>query len=150
MFKRFAVSILGAIMLLALASAVAPTAAKADPYCTQYLYDPPFNVCVAYSMPPGGYACTAGAPSAHEVYLYSGTYYSGVCAALPHNSYIPNLGPSGWQNSIRSMKHGTSESSRACNGVNFAPNCSDMGASVGAWYFPYTAGSQNWGSIQTG
>lgn len=149
MFKRFAVSVLGAIMLLALASFAAPSVAKADPYCTEYLYDPPFNVCVAYSMPPGGHACTSGTPAANEVFLYSATNYGGVCAVLPHNSWIPDLGPSGWKNSIRSMKHGTSESSRACNGVNFAPNCSNMGLGYGA-YFPNTAGSLNWGSIQTG
>ncbi len=141
-------------MLLALASVAAPTTAKADPYCTQYDETPPFGLgCIAYSMPPGAHACTPGTnPGAHEVYLFSGTYYTGVCAVLPHNSYIPNLDSngSGWKNSIRSMKHGSSESSYACNAVNFGPNCSSMGTSVGSWFYPYTAGSQNWGSIQTG
>ncbi len=150
MFKRFAVSVFGAVMLLALASFAAPSVAKADPACVAWA--DPFNaVCTAYAMPPGGHACTGSAPAAHEVYIYSGTYASGVCAVLPHNSYIPNLNSngSGWRNSIRSVWHGSSESSHACGGLNFVAPCADMGGSWGT-YFPNTAGPTNWGSIQTG
>jgi hypothetical protein len=138
------------LLALALTFGIFTATAKADPYCTQYLYDPPFNACIAWSMPPGGYACTTSTPAAHEVFIYSQTNYGGVCAALPHNSYIPDLGPSGWKNSIRSMKHGVNESSHECFGANFVAPCADWGANISHWNFPNTSGPSNWGSIQTG
>ncbi len=139
-----------AVVAFALISGLGAKSAKADPACVAWA--DPFNaICTAWAMPPGGHACTSNPPAAHEVYIYSQINYGGVCAVLPHNSWIPNLDSngSGWRNSIRSIWHGSSEASRACNGLNFAPNCSDMGGSWGP-YFPNTAGSQNWGSIQTG
>jgi len=137
------------LLALAFTFGIFTGTAKADPSCIRY--DDPFGVvCAAYSMPPGATECAPGStPGAGIVHLFTATNYGGICAALPFNSYIPDLTNSGWRNSIRSVKHGSGAHSRACNGTSFTGGCADMGGSYGS-NFPNTAGPYNWGSIQTG